>query len=446
MAAASLVLLSWRPVRADYATVTGDVVAWEWARAVSPGDQQITDIAVREDGWMIVSTAAFVDGHLYVIPPWGGTLAAGNRLGRTAFGFRQIELRGGRLFGLRQNPQHDERQTHNPARLVEVDPATGEPVREHGDWWYQDLAVDPRTSDLVLQGWGGAGHPYRHDLVRYDPDSGAQQVLVADEDPRADTPFEVAFNDDGSRLYTADVGAVPVTIDVRDRAGRVLHTLQSGQIDALTVGRSGTCFEDLLLITRSDGSAWTLPVTPNSVPAVLAAGGRPGVVSYATLDRDGHLLTARYADATLLACAPFTPPQPPRATPAATPPPPVAALAQPTPAGPPPEVSGGAASPVNAAPPASGPATPPVPPAPPSPPAPAPVAPPSALGAAAQSAAAPVAGMADSPDEEHITSVAASSMTPYAYSVGVTLVLALAAYAWAGPTPGARVRPARGDQ
>jgi hypothetical protein len=307
--AGAIAALVVRPVGAEYATVSPEVVAWEWAHAATPGAFQVTDTVVRDDGWMIVATAAYADGFLHLVPPWGGRLDVVNRLGSQPFGFRQLELRGDRLFGLRQEFQHQGGdETHNHGQLLELDPSSGELVRDHGDWWYQDLALDPVTGDLVLQTSGQGRAPYAHDLVRYDPDRGTQEVLVADEDEAADHPYEVAFSPDGQRLFTANVADLPATIDVRDRAGRRLHTLPSGQVDSLTAGRPGTCFEGLLLLTRSDGSVWATRTEPNTTPVLLAGGSRLAVVSYASLDNAGNLATSRYADVTLLACPPFTPP------------------------------------------------------------------------------------------------------------------------------------------
>lgn len=429
LAGAVAALVVPRPVSAEYATVNPEVVAWEWANAATPGAFQVTDTVVRDDGWMIVATAAYADGFLHLVPPWGGRVDVVNRLGSRSFGFRQLELRGNRLFGLRQEFQHQGGDdTHNDGQLLELDPSSGELVREHGDWWYQDLALDPVTGDLVLQASSNRRDPLAHDLVRYDPDRGSQEMLVPDDDEAADHPYEVTFSPDGQRLFTANVTDLPATIDVRDRAGQRLHTLRSGQVDSLTAGRPGTCFDGLLLLTRSDGSVWATRSEPNATPVLLAGGSRPVVVSYASLDNAGNLATSRYADVTLLACPPFTPPVAPSVPVATTPA--VADLA-PSPA---PAARADLAAPAatSSSPAPPGPVAPPAPPPPGA--APAPVAPPSALGSAMQAASAPSVGAADSPDEEHITSVAASHRAPLGLATGTVVLLALAAYALAAPT------------
>ena len=56
------------------------------------------------------------------------------------------------------------------------------------------------------------------------------------------------------------------------------------------------------------------------------------------------------------------------------------------------------------------------------------------LKGAMQAASAPSVGAADSPDEEHITSVAASHRAPLGLATGTVVLLALAAYALASPT------------
>ena len=448
VAAASLaslvvVLVTAPGVLAGYATVDRGAVQWEWTAVAQTGRLQVTDVAVRDDGWLIVATATFADGHLHLVPPWGAPLDASTRLSSEAFGFRQVELRRGRLFGLRQEQQRRGDETHNPGELIEVDAKTGDVVRHHGSWWFQDLAVDPVTEDLVLQTSGQGRAPYEHDLVRFNPDRGTQTVLVADEDPRRDHAFEVAFSPEGDLLFTANVTGLPVTVDVRRRDGTRLHTLQSGQVDALVVGRPGTCFAGLLVLTRYDGSVVTLATSPGSAPLPIAAGGRTGVVSYAALDRDGHVATARYADVTLVACPGFVPPRAPvfasapiAGTDAGAPPPASPSASVPAPSGTPPSPPAGA--PVQAAAPAApipAPATPAVP-----------VAPPSALGGAAQAASAPSVGAADAPEEEHLTSVAASTSTTLAVSVGAVVAMALVAYLLAVPPPAARLHRVRGTR
>jgi hypothetical protein len=414
-----------RPASARYATVTGDLVQWEWAKALTPGEFQITDLVVRDDGWLVVSTSLYGDGYLHAIPPWGDAVDAHNRIGSQALGFRQLELRRGRLFGLRQDPQRIGEVVHNPGRLIELDPYSGEVVADHGAWWYQDLAVDPRTEDLVLQSWG----PMRHDLVRFNPERGTQEVLVPDTEPLADRAFEVAFSADGELLFTANVTDVSPSVDVRRRDGTRLHSLQTGPLDAMTPGRPGSCFEGLLLFTRSDGSAWATRTDNGSAPTPLASAGRAFAVSYAADDGRGNLATARYADVTLVACPGFVPPRAPGVPPAAAPGVPAAEAVAPAPAG----TAAPAPAPASA-PPAAPPPQPAVaPPAPPAP-SPVPIAPPSALGSALQSAAAPSAGAADSPDEEHTTSVAASYRPGAAWSIGAVVAMALASFALVGPS------------
>jgi hypothetical protein len=427
---------------AEYAVVEG-AVQWVWAAAAEPGRIQVTDIAVRDDGWMIVATATFADGHLHLVPPWGARLDASTRLGGPAYGFRQIELRRGRLFGLRQEHQRRGDETHNPGELIEVDAGTGELVHHHGSWWFQDLTVDPISEDLVLQTSGQGREPYAHDLVRFNPERGTQTVLVPDQEPRSDRPLEVAFSPDGELLFTANVAELPPTIDVRRRSGAVLHTLQSGQVDALVTGRPGTCFDGLLVLTRSDGSVFTIASASGSAPVPVAAGGRPTVVSYAALDRDGHVATARFADVTLVACPGFVPPRAPGAVPS-PPPTPVAEVAAA-----PPSAPATIPAPSSAPPPAPpsappGPAPAPPPPAPATPPAP--VAPPGALGTAMQAASAPSVGAADAPEEEHITSVAASARPGLVISLGAVVAMALLAYAVAVPSPTVVLHRVKGNR
>jgi hypothetical protein len=436
------VLLAAAPADAGYQSTRADLIQWEWASVAQPGRFQVTDLVVRSDGWMIVSTGTYADGYLHLVPPWGAPIDASNRLGSRALGFRQLELRRGRLFGLRQETQRQRDRTHNPGVLVELDAETGEVIREHGEWWFQDLAVDPVTEDLVLQTSGGEREPYRHDLVRYNPERGAVQTVVPDTEPASDRAFEVAYSQDGQLFFTANVTDVSVTIDVRHRDGTRAHTLQSGQVDAMVMGLEGTCYEGTLLYTRYDGSVWGIGTASGSAPTLLAAGGHAGVVSYAALDRGGHLATARFADVTLLACPGFTPPTPPAAAlPAAPAPPgdapPIAASTAPVEAAP-------AAKSVPAATPAPAQAAPPPPPPPA--PAPVPVAPPSAFGGAVQAAGAPSVGAADSPDEEHITSVAASARTTLTLSVGAVVAMALVSYALAVPPSVPRLSRVRGTR
>lgn len=419
------------PAVASYRAVTGDLVQWEWATVDSGSTYRVTDLVVRDDGWMIVATTAYGDGHLHLIPPWGGVLSAATRFGTTTLGFRQLELRRGRLYGLRQTTEREE-DKHAEAELFELDTATGAILRPLGRWWYQDLAVDPATDELLLQTSGDQREPYAHDLVRFDPDRGTTTVVVADDEPRSDRAFEVTVSPDGELLLTANVTDVPPTIDVRRRDGSVLHTLQSGQVDAMVMGRPGTCFEGMVLVSRFDGSVWGLGTAPNSQPVPLATGGRAGVVSYLGLDRDGHAATARYDNVTLLACPGFVPPRAPVAPPATPPPPPaprVDLAAPPAPAAAQAPEAAVPAPTASAAPTAS-------PPPPPSPPGAVPVAPPGAVGGAIQASGAPSAAAADAPDEEHVTSVAASVSPTLVLLFGAVLAGSMTAYA-VSSTPGA---------
>ncbi len=211
-----------------------------------------------------------------------------------------------------------------------------------------------------------------------------------------------------------------------ERDGKLLYTLASGQVDTLTAGRPDTCFAGMLLIGRYDGSVWGLPTAERSQPTPLATGGRAGVVSYGALDRDGYLASARYADVTLLACPGFVPPKAPVDV---TPPAIIAAL--PAKAGDPPtkvEIAAPAAnapSPGNPPPP---PSTPPAAPPSPPPPAPAPLAPPSAVGGV-QASSAPSAAGADAPDEERVTSIAASRDNTLTLALGAAVAAMALAYA-----------------
>lgn len=418
------------PAVASYRAVTGDLVQWEWATVDSGGTYRVTDLVVRDDGWMIVATTAYGDGHLHLIPPWGGVLRGATRFGTTTLGFRQLELRKGRLYGLRQTTERED-DKHAQAELFELDAGTGAILRPLGRWWYQDLAVDPVTDELLLQTSGDHREPYAHDLVRFDPDRGTTKVVVPDTEPRSDRAMEVTFSPDGELLLTANVTDVPPTIDVRRRDGSVLHTLQSGQVDAMVMGRPGTCFEGMVLVSRFDGSVWGLGTTPNSQPFPLATGGRAGVVSYVGLDRDGHVAAGRYDNVTLLACPGFVPPKAPAAPPAPPPPAPAVEIAAPpAPAAPAQVVE--AATPA----PSGSPAPPaPPPPPPPSPPGAVPVAPPGAIGSAIQASGAPSAAAADAPDEEHITSVAAAVSPTVVLVFGAVLAASMTAYAVSSAPP-----------
>ena len=432
--AVALVLLaavaSWSAsARADYVSVGDPLVSWDWARSGSTSTHQVTDIAVRPDGWLVVATATGWDGHLHLVPPWGGTVDDSNRFGPTDLGFRQLEVSRGRLFGLRQENERTDIENHAPGELYELDLQTGDVRRELGTWWYMDLATDPLTGELVLQTSGDRVAPYRHDLVRFDPDTGVHTLLRSDNEPD-DDPLEVAYSGDGQRLFVGH----PMTgrIDVLGRDGGSLFSFASGPIDALVGGRPGTCHDGALLATRSDGSVLSVrPAGGASTLRPIATGGRPGVVSYASLDNGGHLVTARLGEVVVLGCPGFVPPKPPAAPdlPAAR----EAATAAPVRTAAPAPVSAptpsGPGAPPPAAP-AAAPAPPPPPPpaAPPAPPTP--VAVPSALGPAVQAAAAPTVGIADVPDQEHITSLAASRREPTPVLLyGAAVALSLAAYA-----------------
>jgi hypothetical protein len=422
------------PASARYQAVTGGFVQWDWATVDdTSGTYRTTDLVVRDDGWMIVATTAYGDGYLHLVPPWGGVITADNRFGPTQLGFRQLEIRRGRLYGLHQPVEREDQRKHSPAELFELDLQTGAVLRSLGEWWNQDLAVDPRTDELLLQTSGGVAEPYPHSLVRLDPDRDTTTTVVPDTEPRSDRAFEVALSPDGELLFTANVTDVPPTTDVRRRDGTLLYSLQSGQVDTMVSGRPGTCFAGMLLLSRFDGSVWGLQTTQGSQPIPLATGGRAGVVSYTGLDRDGYLAAARFSGVTLLACPGFVPPKAPEAPPPtiARPVPPAAEASAAPSAAP-------AAAP--GAPPTAGPApTPPqaaaAPPAPPPASPPVPIVPPGALGTAISTSGAPSAAAADAPDEEHITSVAASAHTTVGLLFGAAVAAAMVAYAMASVPP-----------
>lgn len=419
---------------AEYAVVGDDLVQWEWATSGSTSTYQVTDIAVRPDGWLVVATSTGWDGQLHLIPPWGGKVDGTNRFGPTDLGFRQLEVSRGRLFGLRQENERTDIENHAPGELYELDLRTGDVRRDLGTWWYQDLATDPVTGELVLQTSGGRVEPYRHDLVRFDPDTGVQTLLRSDNEA-GDDPLEVTYSADGQRLFVAHTTGS--TTDVLGRDGGLLYSMPLGVVDTLVAGRPGTCYTGAVLASRFDGSVVSVAPRSGATARPVATGGRPGVVSYATLDNDGNLVTARVGEITVLGCPGFVPPQPPAlprpdapapviasAGPASTPAPATAAPPAPASAVPQPTAA--------AAPPPPGPPPPPPPPAPPpAPPAPpAPMAVPSALGPAMQAAAAPTVGIADVPDQEHITSLAAAAEDPSpALLYGAAIALALAAAA-----------------
>lgn len=422
------VVASWgAAARAEYAVVGDALVQWDWARSRTTSTHQVTDIAVRPDGWLIVATATGWDGHLHLVPPWGGTIDDANRFGPTDLGFRQLEVSRGRLFGLRQETERTDIENHAPGELYELDLQTGNVRRELGAWWYMDLAVDPLTGELVLQTSGDRVEPYRHDLVRFDPDTGAH-VLLRSDNEAGDDPLEVTYSSDGQRLYVAHVTGS--TTDVLGRDGGLLYSFSSGPVDTLVAGRAGTCHEGALLLTRFDGSVLTVrPTGAGASPRPIASGGRAGVISFATLDNGGHLVTSRVGEVTVLGCPGFVPPDAPALPQVPTQAQSVAAAARvaaaPGPAAPAPAAPSAAPPAPAAPPPPPPPAPPPAPPAPP-----APVAIPSALGPAMQAAAAPSVGIADVPDQEHITSLAASSREPTPVLLyGAAVALSLAAYA-----------------
>ena len=425
--------------RAEYVSTGDPLVSWDWARSASTATHQVTDVAVRPDGWLVVATATGWDGHLHLVPPWGGTVDDTNRFGPTDLGFRQLEVSRGRLFGLRQENERTDIENHAPGELYELDLRTGDIRRELGTWWYMDLATDPVSGELVLQTSGDRVEPYRHDLVRFDPDTGAQTLLRSDNEPN-DDPLELTYSADGQRLFVAH--PMTGTVDVLGRDGGLQFSFASGPVDTLVAGRPGTCHEGALLATRFDGTVLSVrPTGAGSSLRPIATGGRAGVISYATLENGGHLVTARLGEVTVLGCPGFVPPLPPPApdVPAVreTATAPVRAAA---PTAPPPAPA--AANAPGAAAPAPAPAPPPPPPpaAPPAPPTP--IAVPSALGSAMQAAAAPTVGIADVPDQEHITSLAASHREPTPVLLyGAAVALSLAAYAIARRPAG--VAPAR---
>ncbi len=421
VAAVALVSFTSTPTFAAYGVVADGLVQWEWSAVPDPAEMQVMDVAVRPDGWLVVSTGYRFDGHLHLIPPWGGMLGPDTRLGEETHTFRQLEFVDGRLFGMRTDP---DRTFAGSGIIDEVDPETGAYLRTVGEYWYQDMTVDPQTGDLVVQDYDPTEPTFAHPVVRVDPESGRHDVIIPDGDPRADQALQLAFSPDGEFLYAGH--ATGNQIDVHGRDGTLLHSLQTGgPIDDLVAGQPGTCLAGSVVYTRSDGTAWVFrdPGNPLNSAGLLAGGGRAPAVSYAALDLDGNVLTPRLADVTLLACEPFTPPEPPVDVP---PPPPVTAppveVAAPPPAEPPPPPPQTPAA-------ASQPA--------PSPPAQPPPAPPTPNFASPAQLSAPNAGIADSPESQPVLSLSASTRL----LLGAGAVTAMAAGTYTATHPHPRLQP-----
>jgi len=426
--------------------VTNGLVDWEWAIVRSVNEHQVTDHAVAPDGSLIVSTGWALDGYLHHIPAWGGVITEHNRLGPDRYtvdgesqntlelGMRQIEIRGDRLFGLDHYAEYSYKEhpygLNSHAKLLEFD-LDGRVLREHGDFWNGPLTTDPRTGDFVLQDVDDTD-PFDHDLVRYDPDTGKRTVLVADSNPSADDPLEVAFSPDGARMFTLHLAAT--TVDVRERNGDLLYTMDLGQsMDSIVHGRPDTCFEGMLISTRFDGSVWGVRPGPNAAPAVLASAGRTAAWSYTTVAPDGNILSSRLDEVTLLACPPFTPPEPPPAPELPEDTAPVEQASgdrQVLAAGNAPGAPGAPGQP-GAQPPLAGPAAPGAP----------------QIGSVVQANVAPQVGVADAAEEQPVMSLSASRREPaldtawMRLALGAVFVTALAAGAFALAQPQPRPVP-----
>ena len=399
--------------RAGYGFLADGFAQWDWARATSADRHQVLDAVARPDGWLIVSTGDGYDGWLHLVPPWGGLIDEHNRFGTEPLAFRQLELLDGRLYGL---AHEGEPELRSAARLYELDPATGKVLRQLGLWWNQDLAVDPRNGELVLQTWQDT-EPYPHHLVSFDPDTGVSTTLVHDTDPKSDDPLEVAYNPEGTLLMTGH--PTGTDLDIRRRDGTLVHRLTTGgPIDDLVHGSDGTCFQGFAIYTRVDGTVWGISPRESSRPFSLAGAGKPAAVSFAALDHRGLVLVPRLTEVTLLACTGFRPPEPPSATPPTLPVETevqLAAAARPAGPGARPVAAAGAPTPQPPQPPLAGPA------------------PPAAIGTqqALSQAIAPQAGLADARDEEPVLGLSASSRL----GLGAVATLAMALLTFVAVTP-----------
>jgi hypothetical protein len=306
----AILALSAPAARADYNVMADGYAQWDWAYAQDANRIQLADAAVRPDGKLIVATWATYDGFMHLLPRWRSEVGEWNRFGPASLPFRQLEIRQGKLYGLGHREEGgrygEDEQHRSVATLIEMDLETGVVLRDLGEFWDQDLALDPQTGDLVLQTVTSVD-PFAHELIRLNPDNGLRTTLLHDTDTKGDDPMELAFSPDGGRLFIAHL--VGSTIDAYDRAGRLLYTLQTGQpIDALVHGDQRTCYRDSLVFTRTDGTVWAVRTTPNATATTVAAAGRAAATSYLTLDADGYPVVPRLVDVTLLACRGFVPP------------------------------------------------------------------------------------------------------------------------------------------
>jgi hypothetical protein len=387
---------------AEYQTVVPGLQQWLWVTAQP--NIPMTAAAVRPDGWLVVATGqrfdgeSMVGGGLLLVPPNGGAAVPFGDPPDPEFGthsFTSLVLRGDHLFGLTSIPDLHS-GIGQRSRLVELDARTGKVLAIHGTWWFPDLAVDPRTNDLVLWNFRCTGEcgprdndeqavgGVTHDLVRYDPESRrTTAVLVPDPmvadvggssgcQPRrgelyhCEEVFRVAFSHDGNTLFLGTSRPGTNAVDVRDRNGAFRFSIPlSRAVDAMTFGAPSTCLADTLLLTSYDGTAWGIPnPTADSgglTRAAQIAGGGPVGSSAAALTPAGDVLTLRRTEGVVLACpARIRPDLPP------APAPPRAASADPVklaaaPAGPnatPAAPTGPAAAPANTPPPVQPPSLP----------------------------------------------------------------------------------------
>ncbi len=348
MAAATVVAPK---AKADYQTVGDGLQQWLWTRAAST--VPMTAAAVRSDGWLVVADGErfegdrFVGGELRIVPPWGGAAVPfgrpPDRVART-FGFTRLVARGDRLFGLTSLPD-DRNRTGQRAELLELDARTGALVADHGSWWFPELAVDPKTNELVLWTFDCSGQcdvdstappeptVVRHQLVRYDPttkrstlllpdaldaDVGGSGTCASQRDQMhiCEEIFRVTFSPDGGTLFVGTARNGANAVDVRERNGALRFSFAVPRpIDDFRVGAPSTCFAGALVMTAYDGTTWVVPnaATPTGEASrahVIAAGG-PGGTSVAGVTADGQMLTLRRTEAVILACPGWLPPKQP---------------------------------------------------------------------------------------------------------------------------------------
>ena len=322
LATVLVVLLPVTPAAADFSYVAGGFSAQHWAVVPGPNaylTREVEGLVVRPDGEVVVSA----ERSLHLLPAGGGVISAANRFGPPGLDAYQLLIWRGKLWASVQEPT-----PWLPCFVYELDPSSGTELHQYAwsDCVLPDMAVDPRTDELVMRGLVRSDcTPCRRDqrpLEEWDPETGSRTTLLG----QFSTPYSAAtFSPDGSTVYVSEVLQDPARrtmyIDAYRRPhGVAIRGAPSFRIPlpnfstaySMTTSATVACLQGSLLYTDLFADVYEVPgPSPRSTASRLLTTTplMPGPVHYATLagtlapSATGGLMVVTYSSVSTLGCA-----------------------------------------------------------------------------------------------------------------------------------------------